>query len=372
MDVLAVPQRELSDLAAIITCRKAICMNAEPRNNPIAQRRKPMNAWKRFSLDLPVVYMLIVILFVMFFLNRGFYALPNIISMFTSYSYFIVGAIGLVFVFISGNNGIDLSIGHVMGFAAVVATKVMASLKESAPTMNPWFIILLGLISACAIGSLFGLLNGIAIAKFHIAPFIITLASQLLAMGLCYVFTNGYTISGAPRELSKLSTLTGIQVAGSIVPVAAILPIVIFIVVAVLLAKTTFGRQVILTGSNPKSARHAGISISRIYILVYLLSGVFAGIAAMFIPMCIGGVNPDVGTNLLMPMVAAVTIGGISQSGGYGNMVQAGFGLLFIICLMNAMTFLGFGLPTQQLAYGIVIVFTMTLLGYLEKKRFRV
>ena len=82
--------------------------------------------------------------------------------------------------------------------------------------------------------------------------------------------------------------------------------------------------------------------------------------------------NPDVGANLLMPMVAAVTIGGISQSGGYGNMVQAGFGILFIMCLMSAMTFLGFGLPTQQLAYGIVIVFTMTLLGYIERKRFRV
>lgn len=336
------------------------------------KQQKPMNGFKRFSLDLPVVYMLIAILIAMLFLNRGFFSLANIISMFVSYSYFIVGAIGLVFVFISGNNGIDLSIGNVMGFAAVVATKVMAGLKESGTGMNPWLIIGIGLLSACAIGALFGLLNGIAIAKFHIAPFIITLASQLLAMGLCYVLTNGYTVSGAPRDLSKLATLTGIRVAGTIIPVAAILPIVIFMIMAIVLGKTTFGRQVILTGSSPKGAQHAGISTSKIYILVYLLSGVFAGIAAMFIPMCIGGVNPDVGANLLMPMVAAVTIGGISQSGGYGTMVQAGFGLLFIICLMNAMTFLGFGLPTQQLAYGIVIVFTMTLLGYLEKKRFRI
>ena len=88
---------------------------------------------------------------------------------------------------------------------------------------------------------------------------------------------------------------------------AAIIPVLLFIVMAFVLGKTTFGRQVILTGSNPKSAAHAGINIARIYILVYLLSGVFAGIAAMFIPMCIGGVNPDVGANLLMPMVAAVT-----------------------------------------------------------------
>lgn len=306
------------------------------------------------------------------FLNRNFFSMANIISMFTSYSYYMIGAIGLVFVFLSGNSGIDLSIGYVTGFSAVVATKTMSLLSDTFPGLNPWLIIALGLLVSCAIGALFGLLNGVAVAKFHIAPFIITLASQLLAMGLCYVLTNGYTVSGGPRELSRLSTLTGIRIGKTIIPMAAIIPVLLFIVMAFVLGKTTFGRQVILTGSNPKSAAHAGINIARIYILVYLLSGVFAGIAAMFIPMCIGGVNPDVGANLLMPMVAAVTIGGISQSGGYGNMVQAGFGILFIMCLMSAMTFLGFGLPTQQLAYGIVIVFTMTLLGYIEKKRFRV
>ena len=316
--------------------------------------------------------MLAAVCIVMGFLNRNFFSMANIISMFTSYSYYMIGAIGLVFVFLSGNSGIDLSIGYVTGFSAVVATKTMSLLSDTFPGLNPWLIIALGLLVSCAIGALFGLLNGVAVAKFHIAPFIITLASQLLAMGLCYVLTNGYTVSGGPRELSRLSTLTGIRIGKTIIPMAAIIPVLLFIVMAFVLGKTTFGRQVILTGSNPKSAAHAGINIARIYILVYLLSGVFAGIAAMFIPMCIGGVNPDVGANLLMPMVAAVTIGGISQSGGYGNMVQAGFGILFIMCLMSAMTFLGFGLPTQQLAYGIVIVFTMTLLGYIEKKRFRV
>ncbi len=331
-----------------------------------------MTGLKKVSLDYPVVYMLLGICIVMYFLNRGFYSAANIISMFTSYSYFIVGSIGLVFVFLSGNSGIDLSIGYVISFAAVVSTKLMAALSEGQPDMSPWFIIFLGLLTACAIGCTFGLLNGIAVANFNIAPFIITLASQLLARGLCFVLTNGYTVSGAPRELAKLSTLTGIRFGETIVPYAAIIPIILFALMAIVLSKTTFGRQVILTGSNPDSARHAGIPVKKIYIWVYLISGLFAGIAAIFIPMCIGGVNPDVGANLLMPMVAAVTIGGISQQGGYGNMLQAGFGILFIILLMSAMTFLGFGLPIQQLSYGIVIVFTMTLLGYLEKKRFRV
>ena len=348
-------------------------MDTKRANNLSAVKNiRLWSGFRRFSLDLPVVYMLAAVCIVMGFLNRNFFSMANIISMFTSYSYYMIGAIGLVFVFLSGNSGIDLSIGYVTGFSAVVATKTMSLLSDTFPGLNPWLIIALGLLVSCAIGALFGLLNGVAVAKFHIAPFIITLASQLLAMGLCYVLTNGYTVSGGPRELSRLSTLTGIRIGKTIIPMAAIIPVLLFIVMAFVLGKTTFGRQVILTGSNPKSAAHAGINIARIYILVYLLSGVFAGIAAMFIPMCIGGVNPDVGANLLMPMVAAVTIGGISQSGGYGNMVQAGFGILFIMCLMSAMTFLGFGLPTQQLAYGIVIVFTMTLLGYIEKKWFRV
>lgn len=177
---------------------------------------------------------------------------------------------------------------------------------------------------------------------------------------------------GGPRELSRLSTLTGIHIGKTIIPMAAIIPIVIFILMAVVLSKTTFGRQVILTGSNPKSAEHAGISVSRIYIIVYLLSGVFAGIAAMFIPMCIGGVNPDVGANLLMPMVAADHD---RRDQPVRRLRQHGAGRLrhpvhHVPDERNDLP--GLRLPTQQLAYGIVIVFTMTLLGYIERKRFRV
>lgn len=339
-------------------------------NNLTVERRDFTAVMKHISLDYPVIYMIIVLCIFMAFRNPNFFSLQSVISMFTSYAYFTVGAIGLVFVFISGNSGIDLSIGNVAAFSAVISTSVMSMLKDLG-TMNSWMIILIGLLISVGIGMAFGFFYGIAIAKFHVAPFIITLATQLLSLGLSYVYTNGYTVSGAPRELSKLSTLTGIHIGNNIIPVAAILPFIIIIIMGLVLGKTSFGRQVILTGSNPSSADHAGISPGKMYLIVYVMSGFFAGLTGMFIPMCIGAVNPDVGTTFLMPMVAAVTIGGVSQTGGYGNMLQAFLGIVFIILLMSAMTFLGFGLPIQQLAYGIVIVFTMTLLGYLEKKRFR-
>ena len=169
-------------------------------NSTLGNKNRFWNGFKKFSLDLPVVYMLIVVCVVMGFLNRNFFSMANIISMLTSYSYYIIGAIGLVFVFLSGNSGIDLSIGYVTGFSAVVSTKTMSLLSDANPDMNPWLIIVLGLLVSCTIGALFGLLNGIAVAKFHIAPFIITLASQLLAMGLCYVCLL-YT-SPSPRDCS--------------------------------------------------------------------------------------------------------------------------------------------------------------------------
>lgn len=338
--------------------------------NLITGRHGFASVIKHISLDYPVIYMIIVLCIFMAIQNPNFFSLQNIISTFTSYAYFTVGAIGLVFVFISGNSGIDLSIGNVAAFSAVISTSVMSALNDKG-TMNPWLIILLGLFISVGIGMAFGLFNGIAIAKFNIAPFIITLATQLLSLGLSYVYTNGYTVSGAPRELSQLSTLIGIRIGDNIIPAAAILPFVLIIIMALIQRKTTFGRQVVLTGSNPSSAEHAGISPKKMYLIVYVISGFFAGLTGMFVPMCIGAVNPDVGTTFLMPMVAAVTIGGVSQTGGYGNMLQAFLGIIFIILLMSVMTFLGFGLPIQQLAYGVVIVFTMTLLGYLEKKRFR-
>lgn len=327
---------------------------------------------KKVVMDLPVVFMLIGVCIVMATMNSNFFTITNLISMLTSYSYFIVGAIGLVFVFCAGNSGIDLGVGQVIALSAVVSGQTMSTLIKAYPEINEWLVVLLGLVISCVVGGIFGAVNGIAISKFKIAPFIITLASQLVAKGLCLVITNGYTVSGTPRTLSKMSTLIGIKAGRYTIPVAAIIPLLLLILMGIVLSKTTFGRNVILTGSNQESARHAGIAVDKIVFQVYFISGLFSGIGGIFVPMCLGAADPKVGESLLMPMVGAVTIGGISQLGGYGNMVQAGFGLLFIMALMNGMTFLGFGLPIQQLVYGAVIVFTMTLLGYIERKRFRV
>ena len=128
-------------------------------NSTLGNKNRFWNGFKKFSLDLPVVYMLIVVCVVMGFLNRNFFSMANIISMLTSYSYYIIGAIGLVFVFLSGNSGIDLSIGYVTGFSAVVSTKTMSLLSDANPDMNPWLIIVLGLLVSCTIGALFGLLR---------------------------------------------------------------------------------------------------------------------------------------------------------------------------------------------------------------------
>ncbi len=330
------------------------------------------NEAKKMAMDLPVVFMLIIVCVVMASLNDNFLSLTNMISMFTSYSYFIIGATGLVFVFCAGNAGIDLSIGQVIALSAVISGKIMVAIMDALPNMNEWIVILIGLVVSCVIGCIFGIINGTAISKFGIAPFIITLASQLIAKGLCLVITNGYTVSGTPRKLSQMSTLIGIKAGSHTIPIAAIAPVVLIIIMGIVLSRTTFGRQLILTGSNSESARHAGIPVDKIMLCAYIISGLFSGIAGIFVPMCLGAADPKVGQSLLMPMVGAVTIGGISQQGGYGNMVQAGFGLLFIMTLMNGMTFLGFSLPIQQLVYGTVLIFTMTLLGYIEKKRFRV
>ncbi|WP_330669120.1 ABC transporter permease [Murimonas intestini] len=326
----------------------------------------------KIIMDLPVLFMLVIVCIIMASLNNNFLSATNMISMFTSYSYFIVGAIGLVFVFCAGNSGIDLGVGQVIALSAVMSGQVMSGLTEAWQGSHEWFIILIGLAVSCLVGCFFGTVNGIAVSRFKIAPFIITLASQLIAKGLCLVITDGYTVSGTPRLLTKMSTLIGVKVGGRIIPAAAIIPVVLLVVMGIILSKTTFGRQLILTGSNPQSAGHAGIPVNKIMFKVYFISGLFSGIGGIFVPMCLGASDPKVGQSLLMPMVGAVTIGGISQLGGYGNMVQAGFGILFIMSLMNGMTFLGFGLPTQQLVYGTVLIFTMTLLGYIEKKRFRI
>ncbi|MCC8179701.1 MAG: ABC transporter permease [Planctomycetes bacterium] len=335
--------------------------------------------------EMPVIVLILLEWPLFALLNPKFLSANNILSLFVSNPYFIVAAIGLFFVFLTG--GIDLSIGQVVAVSSIVSSMAMVhfqtawvnavanpggpviGLRNLAATRGvdaelvremidstAWPTIGLGLAVAIAVGAVFGAINGVAVGWFRIAPFIATLATQLTARGLSLVLTQGVSVSGVPRTLTRMSINIGVPIGGVTIPWAAIIPWLLVLVFGLVQAKTTWGRQVILTGSNSVAAGYIGVKTDRVLFSVYLLSGMLAGVAGLMVPMCLGAADPKVGSPMLLPIVGAITIGGIRDTGGHGNMLYAALGIFMFITLMNGMTYMNLNLPQQQLVYGLILI----------------
>lgn len=329
-------------------------------------------------------------------IDSNFLSTSNILSLLVSNSVFAVAATGLVFVFLTG--GIDLSIGEVVACSAVISCLAMvefqgaqvsaivdpsgaamslAQLKarsdiapaalQAAMDATTVPTMLIGLVAALLSGAAFGLINGIAVGYYNVIPFIATLATQLLARGLALVLTQGVTVAGSPRLLTRLSTSLGIPFGDNVLPWVAIIPIVVLVLFGLLLGWTSWGRDVVLIGSNPEAARYAGKLTKRVLASVYLLSGVLAGLAGYMVPMTLGAADPKVGAPMLLPIVGAITIGGIRTTGGYGTMFQAAIGILLFATLINGMNYLHVNLPIQQLLYGGILVAALAFMGKISR-----
>lgn len=335
--------------------------------------------------EMPVILLILLEWPLFALLNPKFLSVNNMLSLFVSNSYFVVAAIGLFFVFLTG--GIDLSIGQVVAVSSIVSSMIMVKFQTAwvNAIANPegpviglrqlstargvdtelvrqmiestaWPTIAVGLLAAIVVGAVFGAINGLAVGWFRIAPFIATLATQLTARGLSLVLTEGVSVSGMPRTLTRLSINIGVSIGGITIPWAAIIPWILVFIFGIVQAKTFWGRQVILTGSNVAAARYVGVKTRKVLFSVYLLSGIMAGVAGLMVPMCLGAADPKVGGPMLLPIVGAITIGGIRDTGGYGNMLFAALGIFMFITLMNGMTYMNLNLPQQQLVYGLILI----------------
>jgi ribose transport system permease protein len=248
-------------------------------------------------------------------------------------------AVGMTFVIISG--GIDLSVGALLALASVWST-TLATQSYGAVMMV--FVALL--VATCA-----GLLNGVVIAYGRMAPFIATLATMVAARGLAQ------KISGKTTQVVHVSGITDIalhKVLG--IP----LLVVIFLVVAaagwVLLNRTTFGRRTAAIGGNTEAARLAGINVRRTQVLLYALSGLCCGIAALIVTAQANSGSSDHGNLYELQAIAAVIIGGTALAGGRGTIVGSVLGVLVFTQITNLFIVNNLAIEYQLIAQGVIIV----------------
>jgi ribose transport system permease protein len=270
-----------------------------------------------------------------------------------------IGILALGMVFVVAIRDIDLSVGWMFNFSAVIAAKAMVA------GVDPWIAAAIGI----AFGAGLGLINGLLAVWLRIPTIIITLGTFSAFRGLSLVVNESRAV--VPQDKSSaFFGLFDIKVLG-LIPIVAILFLALAVFLHLLLHRSRFGYRVQAMGSNPDAARLAGIPVDRTRILVLVLMGAIAGLTgAMFLGFR-EAIDPVTGGDYLLPVVAAVIIGGTPLSGGRGTIVGAVVGALIIQVITTGILFLGVDAKWSTFVTGAVIILAVAVDQLVRRQRER-
>ena len=238
--------------------------------------------------------------------------------------------------------GIDLSVGSIIAMSGCLGAG--AVVWGGMPEVIGIFI---GLLS----GAVFGMFNGILIAKTTIPPFIVTLASQNIAKGIAYVFSQGKPI----RCMTDAWKFLGAgYVAG--IPTPVITMLIVFLLSVLFLNRTRIGRHIYAVGGNATAAKFSGIDTVRVKFIVHTISGLYAGLAGITIASRLYSGTCTSGDGAENDAIAAVIIGGTSMAGGSGKLGGTLIGALIIGILNNGLNLMGVNSDWQYIIKGAVIL----------------
>lgn len=301
------------------------------------RRTLPLSRWIPWGrIGLPLVIVLMGVFFGA--INPNFWTMTNLTNVARQVSILALISVGETFAILSA--GIDLSVGSLLALVSVICAQTMLE-----------YGVAVGILAGVLIGAVCGLINGILIAKARIPPFIATLAMLVGARGLALTLSGGLPIAGLPKSFLTIG-------AGYIlgIPIPAIIAAIVMAIGYFILSRTAFGRNVYAVGGNEEAAMLSGINVSRIKILVYLLSGVCAGIAGVVLTSRVISGQPTLGEVQELYAIAAVVIGGSKISGGYGGVGKTVLGVLVLGLLNNGLNLIRVSSYVQLIVIGVIIV----------------
>lgn len=304
-----------------------------------------------FSLDNLVWLMLIVVLIVFSLTVPRFFQFGIFANIFEQSTFVGVMAIGLAIVIISGN--LDLSVESTAALSAMVTGLLFATqgIGMGITLGADWLLIPVSLAIALLVGTAIGLINGFLVIRVGMSAFIVTLASFIWVRGLVVAISGGRSAQSLPPAIRVIGIETVLGI-----PLLAWISVGCFVVFSVLMARTPFGRYVILVGGNPNATFRAGINNDRILWAGFAIAGCLAGLAGWLLAIRTSGATANLGTGMLFNAFAAVVIGGVSLKGGIGRLPGVYAGVLLLYSIHTAINLMG--LPahfTQMILGGLVL-----------------
>ncbi|MBN1266523.1 MAG: ABC transporter permease [Anaerolineales bacterium] len=215
-------------------------------------------------------------------------------------------------------------------------------------------IVLLAILAGLAVSAIIGLLNGLLIAHLDVSPILATLGTMILVNGISIVLTKGYVISGFPPLILFLGNG---KVAG--IPMPMIIFIVCVLILWVILSQSRLGLNIYMYGSNPVACHYSGVNNRKVLLKTYLISGLFAGVAAIIMMSRFNSAKADYGESYLLMTVLASVLGGTSASGGFGKVSGLVISLVILQLVSNGLNLMQVNNFLTIAIWGIILIFVM-------------
>jgi ribose/xylose/arabinose/galactoside ABC-type transport system permease subunit len=340
--------------------------------------------------NLSLLFALIVLIFLVtvvsgwFGLEGGnkFFSWQNLMNSLAQ-AIVIVGllAIGETVVIIAG--ALDISIGSIASIGSVVSASVLVGVGTAGAIGFPTGSVLIAVIAGIVAGMIAGVINGVIITTFRVNSIIATLGTLAAFAGFAFLLAPDGKPVGVLTQpqftwLAQGRFLTNMPVpplgAGKWtgIPVLTVILIIVAILAHILMTYTDFGRAIYALGGNDTAARLAGINLTRVYIIMYMISGGISGLAGVLLTARTTSGNPINGNGLELQAITAVFLGGAATAGGKGTVLGTFLAVIMVGVLNNGMNLLGFNTFIQRVALGLLLIAAVAISQWRQARAERV
>lgn len=315
--------------------------------------RKSKSLVQVIGMQRLVIIGVLIVLFAFFCIaSPSFRRYTTIITMCSYMYYIMLMAIGVTFPLITG--GVDLSMGTGIICYSIVGSFII---RQMGLPIGVAIAVTIGM------GVIVGFVNGVIVAKLGLPPFITTLCTMMIVRGLGSILTGG--MSGvwpmAGQDGSWFRNIFKITIDKTIYPVGMILMILLVIIMSLVLNHTRCGRYIIAIGSNKEALKLSGVNVARWHIMAYVISGFFAGLAAIAYAGTFSNITPGTGAGLELDAIGSAIIGGTAMTGGSGSIVGTFLGVCLISLLKTGLPYVGLQANWQQIITGAILIGAVTI-----------
>jgi methyl-galactoside transport system permease protein len=329
---------------------------------------------RQFIFQNAIYFVLLVLIIVMAFIDSRFLSITCLRDILLQSSTRMIIALGAVFAILTA--GADLSAGRMVGFAAVISASMLQApdyLRLFFPHL-PQLPLLVPIMIAVLVCTLFGLINGAIIAKFGVPPFIATLGTMVVIYGINSIYfdmppNQSQPIGGLRTDFTNIGT-GSLGFGGFAIPNIVTIAIIVTFLMWVLLNKTRFGKNTYAIGGNVNAAKVSGINVAKTTMIMYTIAGALYGLAGVLEAARTGGATNNYGNSYELDAIAACVVGGVSTTGGIGTVPGIVVGVLIFGVINYGLTFIGLNPYWQMIIKGMIIVgaVSVDIRKYLTKK----